>query len=273
MIRFAWLQSRTQTLAAAVAVAVIAIALAITGPHLAHLYDSTVTACQATGDCQGARAAFSSTDKPLATGLGILLIIAPALIGMFWGAPLITRELESGTFRLSWTQSVTRTRWLTTKLSVMALTGIALTGLFSLLLTWWANPLDHAKANQYATFDQRDLVAIGYTAFAITVGVAAGTVIRRTLPAMATTLVAFIATRLAVNHWLRPRLLPPAHLAVALNPATTGYGWSGNALFGTDPRTLQPARSCTPTAPISAATDQDPPALPQLTCSNGCTPA
>ena len=40
----------------------------------------------------------------------------PALIGAFWGAPLITREFEAGTFRLAWNQSVTRARWLAIKL-------------------------------------------------------------------------------------------------------------------------------------------------------------
>jgi hypothetical protein len=31
---------------------------------------------------------------------------------MFWGAPLVAGELESGTFRLAWTQDVSRVRWL-----------------------------------------------------------------------------------------------------------------------------------------------------------------
>jgi hypothetical protein len=141
---------------------------------------------------------------------------------MFWGAPLVAREVESGTFRLGWTQSVTRTRWPIVKVTVVALIGMAVARLLGFLLTWWASPLDRAHGNQYATFDQRDIVVLGYTAFAVTLGVSAGTVIRRTLPAMATTLIAFIATRLAANFWVRPHLLAPAHPVVALDPATTG---------------------------------------------------
>jgi ABC-type transport system involved in multi-copper enzyme maturation permease subunit len=49
-------------------------------------------------------------DKVLADLLGPGLLPIPALLGMFWGAPLIARELESGTYRLAWTQSVTRRR-------------------------------------------------------------------------------------------------------------------------------------------------------------------
>ena len=55
-----------------------------------------------------------------AARLGILLLlVVPAIIGIFWGAPLVARELETGTYRLAWTQSVTRTRWLAVKLAVV----------------------------------------------------------------------------------------------------------------------------------------------------------
>jgi len=57
----------------------------------------------------------------LEAALGLVVLVVPALIGVFWGAPLIARELETGTFRLAWTQSVTRTRWLAVKLGVVVL--------------------------------------------------------------------------------------------------------------------------------------------------------
>ena len=49
------------------------------------------------------------------------MAVVPAVVGAFWGAPLVARELEAGTHRLAWNQAVTRTRWLTTKLAVTAL--------------------------------------------------------------------------------------------------------------------------------------------------------
>src|SRR5262249_57509041 len=70
--------------------------------------------------------------------------LVPAVIGMFWGAPLIARELEDRTYRLAWTQSVTRTRWLAVKLGLPGLAAMAITGLFSLIITGWASPLDRA---------------------------------------------------------------------------------------------------------------------------------
>ena len=75
----------------------------------------------------------------------------PPLLGIFWGAPLVARELEAGTHRLVWTQSVTRTRWLAVKLGVIGLAGMAVTGLVSLMVTWWAHPLDRVQIDQYAS--------------------------------------------------------------------------------------------------------------------------
>jgi hypothetical protein len=239
MIRFSWMQARTQTMAAAGALAVIAIVLAVTGAHLSHLYDTSVTACAARGDCPAARTAFLRNDSTLRAGLGVLVIVVPALIGIFWGAPLAARELETGTFRLAWSQSITRTRWLAAKLAVVGLAGMAAAGLLSLMVTWWASPLDRVRVNPFGTFDQRAIVPVGYAAFAFALGVTAGVLIRRTLPAMSATLVIFAAARLAFIEWIRPLLLAPAHQDLAIGPASiAGYGTEGVIGFA-GPSTLQ----------------------------------
>ncbi len=162
MIRFAWLQSRTQTAFAVGALVVLAVALAISGPHLVHLYNTTVASCAANNDCPAATAAFLTHDDTLRTWLGVLAVVVPGIIGIFWGAPLVTRELEAGTFRLAWTQSVTRTRWLATKLGVVGLAAMSVAGVLSLMLTWWASPLDRAHLNPFGTFDERHVAPIGY---------------------------------------------------------------------------------------------------------------
>ena len=105
----------------------------------------------------------------------------------------MARELETGTHRLVWTQSVTRTRWLAVKLGLIGLVSVAASGLLSLIVTWWSSPIDRVNMNQFTSvFDQRDVVPIGYAAFAFVLGVAGGLLARRTLPAMAATLVAFV---------------------------------------------------------------------------------
>jgi hypothetical protein len=233
MIRFAWLQARIQTAVAFGGLAIIAIVLALTGPHLAHLYDANVVTCVSHGDCLTARDAFLRTDKNLGIWLGILVIAIPGVLGLFWGTPLVARELESGTYRLAWTQSITRTRWLGIKLAVVGLASMAVAGVLSLMVTWWASPIDRVNANRFSPpfFDQRGIVAIGYAAFAVALGVTLGLLIRRTLPAMATTLAAFVAVKLAVILWLRPHLMAPLHRISALDPGTMGLRSTNGGSF------------------------------------------
>ncbi len=118
MIRFAWLQFRMQAAIAAGALAIVAVVLAVTGPSLVHLYDTTVAACGSQHACSDATTTFTDTDGPLQVFLDFLVLLGPLLIGMFWGAPLVSREFETGTFRLAWTQGVSRSRWLAVKLGL-----------------------------------------------------------------------------------------------------------------------------------------------------------
>jgi hypothetical protein len=87
----------------------------------------------------------------------------------------------------------------------------------SLIVTWWAHPLDRVRMDQYAFFDQRGVVPVAYAAFAITLGVACGVFLRRTLPAMAATLALFVAVRLGFRYYVRPHLLPASHMTTSLS--------------------------------------------------------
>ena len=224
MIRLAWRQFRTPAAVALGALLIVAALAALTGPDLARVYAATLAACRPTGDCSSATQAFLSSHESLRAALGTLVTVVPGLLGVFWGAPLIAREVEAGTFPLVWTQSVTRTRWLVVKLAVVGLAVVIVAGLLSLVVTRWARPLDRAAAAAYDTFGQRDLAPIGYAALAFAIGVAAGLLIRRTVPAMAITLLAFTIVRVCFTYGIRPRLIGPAHRVLALDPASTGLG-------------------------------------------------
>jgi ABC-2 type transport system ATP-binding protein len=235
MIRYAWMQFRTQTLVAVGGLAVVAVAALITGPHLAHLYNTMVATCGTHGDCPAAQAAFLTTDRALYIALNVAVIVAPSLIGIFWGAPLVAHELETGTYRLAWTQGVTRTRWLAAKLGLGTLASMAAVGLLSLMATWWASRTDQVTATLFASFDERDIVPAGYAAFAFVLGVTAGMLIRRTLPAMAVTLATFFAVREAFSHWARPYLIAPLRL-IAPDTTLGGSGKTPPAPGGLTPR-------------------------------------
>jgi hypothetical protein len=237
VIWLSWRQFRAQGLLVFGILAVIAIVFAATGPGLAHYYATNVATCADRGDCDTVRNALLDRHQLLRL-LGTALVAVPGLLGIFWGAPLIARELETGTYRLAWTQSVTRTRWLAVKLGVVGLASMAAAGLFSLMVTWWSSPLDKVTANRFGAgnFGARGIVPISYAAFGFTLGVAAGLLIRRTLPAMAATLAAFLAVRVPWTLWVRPHLIPPAHLNTALSPDGVGFGRTSSS----GPMTLMP---------------------------------
>jgi ABC-type transport system involved in multi-copper enzyme maturation permease subunit len=195
MIWLTWRQFRASAIVATVTVAVIAVGLATTHPggsgYLSH--DHLLK--------------FFST----------LLVGVPALIGAFWGAPLIATELESGTYRLVWTQSVTRAQWLAVKLAVIGLASVAIAGLLSLVLGIWSSSTVDQDRFGSAMFAQRGIAPIGYAAFGLALGVTMGLLIRRTLPAMATTLVAFLAVRIIVQSFVRPHFATAIKLVGALS--------------------------------------------------------
>jgi hypothetical protein len=144
----------------------------------------------------------------------------PVLIGMFWGAPLIARELETGTFRLAWTQSVSRMRWLLVKLGLVGLASAAVGGLLSLMVTWWYSPIDKVNQDRFgaAAFGLHGFVPAGYALFAFALGATTGLLFRRTLPAMVVTLVGFVAARLTVAYWIRPHFMTPVTKSFGINP-------------------------------------------------------
>jgi hypothetical protein len=144
--------------------------------------------------------------------------LVPALVGMFWGAPLVARELEAGTHRLVWNQSVPRRRWLAVKLAVPGLASMAVAGTLSALLTWAAAPVDRVTGDRFSTveFGARGIVPVAYALFGFVLGVVLGLLAGRTLPAMALVFVAVIATQFAVPNLIRPHFHPAGRVTVPM---------------------------------------------------------
>ncbi len=236
MIWLTWRQFRAQTLVAAAALALTAVLLGLTGLRVAHLYDTSgASNCAANHDCGAVTTTFlnavnASLGNHLPLLSGTTLIVVPVILGIFWGAPLVTRELEAGTHRLVWSQSVSRTTWLAIKLGVIAAVSMATSGVFSLLVTWSASPIDKVNQNllQPSVFSERGIAPIGYAAFAVALGVIAGMLIRRTVPAMAVTLVVFTVIQFGMRA-LRQYLLTPVRLISAIGRTGVQHGADGAA--------------------------------------------
>ncbi|WP_042410188.1 hypothetical protein [Streptacidiphilus carbonis] len=227
MIWLTWRQFRAQAIVAAVILTAFGIALALTGSGLADLYTSSgLASCRIPSACSAMTTTFLDEMKadsayPLMYFIGFgILVLAPPLIGAFWGAPTITREAEGHTFRLVWHQSVTPTRWAMAKLALLGLASTAFAGLISLMVTWWAAPIDRAggfpigggsQISRFSKqiFDARGIVPLGYAALGFVLGITLGVLIRRTVPAMAATLVVVAAIQFVVPNWVRPGLVTP----------------------------------------------------------------
>jgi hypothetical protein len=226
MIWFTWRQFRTQTWVTVGAVAVLGVLLFATGRSIADAYaDAKMATCQA--DCAAAVEIFlaqvySSASGTLYNFTMSTMYVVPALIGVFWGAPLIARELETGTHRLAWTQSVTRTRWLASKLAIVGAATAATAGILTWAVTSWAHQIDAAIDNRITPFvyGARGIVPVGYALFAVALGVTAGLLIRRTVPAMAATLAVYIPAVAAMPLWIRAHLLPVSHAITPLDTAS-----------------------------------------------------
>jgi hypothetical protein len=215
MTWLAWRQCRMQLLVAGVGLAAVAVYLLVSGFQLRDAYTADVAA--------GTNLSTLTTqyDFPYYLGSGLVLLV-PGLIGVFWGAPLVSRELESGTHRLVWNQSITRTRWLTVKLVFVGAAAAATAGLLSLLVSWFAAPLDRINDNRFTPllFSSRGIVPVAYASFAVALGACVGLLVRRGVPAMATTLAIFAAVQFLTPLAARPHLEPAARANVALTAAS-----------------------------------------------------
>jgi hypothetical protein len=233
VIWLSWRQLRAQVYTTIVLFAVLGVGLTVTGSRLARAFrESGLASCAALGNCPAAQHAFAGASRPYQPVFFAAMIIAylvPVLIGLFWGAPMIAQELEDGTFRLVWTQSVSRTRWLAVRLSLTVLTAALADAAVSVAVTWWSRPLDRAAGlpaadeglslpNHFSqvVFGARDLAPVGYALFACALGVAAGLLARRTVPAMAITLAALTAVLVAVPVAVRAHYREPLSLSVPM---------------------------------------------------------
>jgi hypothetical protein len=212
MIWLSWRQHRRQVMFTALALAVLAALIVPTGLAMRATYnDKNLADCDWRGPvpdaCNTAINQFTNQYESF-TLIGILFLVLPLLVGLFWGAPLVAREVEQGTHRLVWTQGVSRRRWALVKFGLVgAVTAVLAVG-YGLGMTWWWRPL--SETGQFTRFDpllfdMQGVVPIGYTAFAVALGVFGGTVWHRMLPAMGITLGGFLAVRITLGVLARPR--------------------------------------------------------------------
>jgi ABC-type transport system involved in multi-copper enzyme maturation permease subunit len=208
-----WRQHRIALAGVAVLFAALAAYLLIQGLKIHQAY-APVAACHPASSigCSDILSEFNDAYWNDAEITGALLQVIPALIGAFLGAPALARELETGTYRYAWTQGFQRTRWTIGKLATLAVLITAATAAFSQLFAWYYQPFITDGQQSWLTPAAFDLHGIGYAAWtlaAFATGALAGMLIRRVVPAMATTLAVYTGLALATPTFLRGHYMTP----------------------------------------------------------------
>jgi hypothetical protein len=205
-----WRLHRTQAYTAGAALAALGALLLITGITITRDYHTFLASCAAARSCGHASQVFAG-DSAI-TSLVNATMAVPLLFGLFWGAPLLAREFEDGTHNLAWTQGITRIRWLNHTVGWPLAAAAGWGAAMAALVTWWRGPQNAAGAPVRLatfTFDIQGIVPVAYAVFAVALGIAAGALLRRVLPAMAATFTVFTGLRFLIAEYARPHYLPP----------------------------------------------------------------
>jgi len=230
MIWLTWRQHRAQALAGLIGLGSLGVWLFVSHLGIARVFQSSgLASCLAAGhlDCSSPADVFNTHYQGLQFTVPLFLVV-PLLVGLFWGAPLVAREIEHGTYRLVWTQGVTRRRWFSAKVALIAGACAVGAAVFAELVTWWSALFVRVGSDRLTpgVFDVRGIVPIAYVLFALALGILAGTLIRRTVPAMAVTLGAFVGVRAVVSLLVRPHYLPAKTVSMPLfSQATSSADW------------------------------------------------
>jgi len=230
-----WRQHRAALAGLTLLTSLGAVAIIITGLPVHTPYDAYINHCTPawTNPCASLANQISGYKEGT---VPVAVHVFPVLIGVFLGAPLLAREIEAGTFRFAWTQEVGRTRWLLVKLALLALAVLAASAVLGLLATWWLHPFDVIGVSsrwQAGEFDVAPLTFAGWGLLAFAIGVLAGVLIKRTVPAMAATAVA--VTALLGLFWFKLVYLV---LSVAPGTGTTNPVYLPNGMAGPGPNTI-----------------------------------
>jgi len=225
MVWVTWRQHRPTLISVPAVLGAVAVFLWIAGLRIHHNYAVLIACHPASSDaCGSLRSNFNSTDWTMANTIGIFMNLAPALIGAFAGAPVLARELETGTYRYAWTQGFGRARWTIAKLALLAVAVTAVAGAFSQVFVWFFQPFlaqEDLIVFSATVFATHGIAFAAWTLVAFAIGALAGMFIRRIVPAMAATLAVY--TGLALATWLFLREHYPLAL-VSNNPRIGGTG-------------------------------------------------
>jgi hypothetical protein len=220
-----WRLHHRQVYFALGALVVLGVLFAITGVVMANDYHRFMAECGTLQICGDAGSRLFRGDGAIIDVVDATILV-PLLFGLFWGAPLVAKEFEDGTQNLAWTQGVSRTRWLTSNVAWVFAAAALWAGAMTLLVSWWRTP-ENALDTRFAAFDIQGIAPIAYALFAVALGIAVGSVLRRVLPAIAVTLGLYAVARAVIALYLRPHFVTPVTKTFAMT--ARGSPWPAGA--------------------------------------------
>ena len=226
---FVWRQHRKQFLVFALLLAAFAALLIPSGIHFWHAYQ------QALVNCAQHPAIYSCNDltdtllTSRADGFVRVAVVMgtfglPILVGLFVGAPLIAKEYEEGTNKLAWTQTVSRRKWLTTKMAWALGFALIYGILLTILVTWWSRTINTVALNRFVQghFETQGLMPVAYSVFFTAIGFTMGAWFRKTLLALAITSGVFVLCMVSFANWIRPHYMTPIAITAPMGPNDLG---------------------------------------------------
>jgi hypothetical protein len=214
LVWVAWRQHRAAVLATTGLFAALAAALVATGVHMHNDFAKLgLTTCGPLNDkaCQAPLDVFEQRYESEAMYFPRFLEFLPGLLGLFIGAPMAARELESGSYRFAWTQGRDRVTLITSKMALIGSYLLAVTVAFSAVFAWWFRPWEQiiGRLSSGEAYEVTGVVFAARTLFAFTLGVALGAIIRRTVPAMLATAAVWLSVAWPSVIFLRPLIDRP----------------------------------------------------------------
>jgi hypothetical protein len=235
MIWVSWRQHRVQAISCLAVLAALAVYAVILGSSMRSAFssDGLAGSClartQGTGCENGIGAFMGEFGSEVNIAFWSVAMIVPGLIGVLVGGSLIARELEYGTWRLAWSQTVPRARWLAVKLALVTGGLIVLGAAMTAVIMWYRAPMDRltGRLDQHA-FDFEGLVLTAYILCAFGFAVLAGLLLRRSIPAMVAAFIPWLTIRLVIEFLFRDHFLAP--LTTAMSARCQSQAGCGNGI-------------------------------------------